>query len=582
MSIFDNYAENRPNLFERARRLFGSDSSAPVADASAIRANAAPSISRNPPRARAAAPEKPSAAPAATRAASVGTTQVAGRASQDQPEIFGDSLQSLLVFSNNSYWRQFALSESISLGDLQKVSIERIAELLADVSPEVSNGLHIRTILSNTGYEIEAINPANGEKDEAAQKELDAMRARVAYNYGTEDVFYNQLFSTLWLRGAIFSEAIFDAAGKKLIDIATPDPKTLAFRKARDPLRGMVNDYGQIQAGQFVSLRNVPTVQYIPLNPFPNRIEGRPIIASSFFIAVFIMAVLRDFKRVVQQQGYPRYDIEIDLEQMKDLMPEDAEDDDGKFEAWAAGVKQAVISYIEQLEPDDTFVHFKGVTVNAPVGALGTNAMTAIDGLFKGLERMAARALKVPPLFMGITDGVSEANANRQFEAFLKDLENGQHMIENGIGAQYTLGLQAAGQNAVAKFRFATMRASERLRDAQADLIEATLAQMCAENAWIDNDEAARRGAKVKAAVAPEPHNGWGGAKLQQQNVNNVAGGTGAPDQGVNRFNALLPPEFRAPTLPEINAARKLFEENAPDEFADLITAPASDASAAN
>lgn len=553
METIGNYGKEK-NFLQRAAALFGYEK----ADVERATPDSSDAPEATPPPVR--------ALPDVTkRATSNGITRVGGRATQDNPEYFGNSFQSLTVFSPNSYWRQYALAENFSMASLQRIPIDKIAELLADISPEVSNALHIRTILSNTGYEIEAKKLDSDEKDEAAQVVLDEIRKQVANNYGTEDVFYNQLFTTLFMRGSILTESIFN--GREMVDIATPDPKTLTFRKAFDPIRGTVNDYGQIQQGQFVSFREIETVKYVPLNPFPNKIEGRSIMPASFFISIFLMAILRDFKRVVQQQGYPRYDIEIDLDALDKLKPEEAETDATKFEEWANAVKSSVINYIESLEPDDTFVHYSGVTVNAPIGALGTNSLTAIDGLFKALERMAARALKVPPLFMGITDGVSEANANRQFEAFLKDLENGQHIIENAIGSQYKLGLEAKGIAARVFFRFATMRVSERLRDAQADLMEAQLAQLQYEMGWISQDTAAERGAKVEKSDQAEPRGAVNAAVDP-----NAAGNTDNVDAGANRL-ASKPRYIRMPTLTEIADARDLFLEVAPDEFADLVIA---------
>lgn len=548
METIDRYTQPKKSLFDRARAWFGNEQPAET-------------------RAETKQPDRqpPPVAPPVRLASSRGITNVVGRGrvSSDSPESFNGSLQGLTVFSNDSYWRKFALAETVNIAELQKIPLDKLAELLADISPEVSMALHIRTILSNTGYEIEAYKLGSDDKDEAAQKELDEMRARVAANYGTEDVFYNQLFLTLWLRGSIITEGIFDAGGRSLIDIATPDPKTLAFRKALDDLRGTVNDFGQWQNGNFVSFRGIEQIRYVPLNPFPNRLEGRPIISATFFIAVFLMAVLRDLKRVIQQQGYPRYDIEIDLANLKDLMPQDAEHDDTKFESWATAVKQSVINAVEGLEPDETFVHYSGVTINQPVGAMSTNSLSAIDGMFKALERMAARACRVPPLFMGITDGVSEANANRQFEAFLKDLENGQHIVENVMGSQYSLGLQAAGKPARVVFRFATMRASERMKDAQADLMEAQLAQLSYEMGWISQDEAAKRGAKVKAADQAKPR----GAALPTVNPA-TAGNVNNVDSGANRGE-----KFRMPTMGEMADAKELFQSFVSEASADLIIA---------
>lgn len=482
-----------------------------------------------------------------------GVKNLSGRVSANHPQELNFS--SLMVFSPNSKWRKYAMSEKFSLAEMSNIPLEDVAELLADVSPEVSNALHIRTILSNSGYEIEARNPTTNEIDEAANDELKKIRKILSRCYGTEDVCYSQAFMTLWLRGGFLAELVLKENLEDFADIAMPDPKTLKFRKLTDPVRGQIWDFGQMQQGTFVSFLEYEQIRYVPFMPFPNRREGRPIISSAFFIAIFIMAVLRDFKRVVQQQGYPRFDIEIDLEMMKELMPDDAENNPEEFEKWADGVVTKISESLEHLEPDEAFVHMKGIAVNKPVGAMGTNSLSAVDGMFNALERMAARACKVPPLFMGIIENVSEANANRQFESFLKDLQSGQHIIENSFAELFELALYAKGFLSKVHFRFAKARESERLRDGQADMMKSQIARYQYDAGWISQDEAAKRGADVDNADVPEP----------RSESTAVTIGTPNGDGGANRT--------RMPTLGDLTEAKAIFEHFAPEAATDLITA---------
>jgi hypothetical protein len=492
-----------------------------------------------------------------------GGKSLAKRVSMGDPNGY-NFMAGLTVFARKSNWRKFALKENVSLAELQKMPIEDIAELLADVSPEVSLALHVRTILSNTGYEIQALKLEVDEVDEVANKALNQMRKCIARYNGTEDVAYNKAFLTLWLRGSVLLELILQDNLKDFADIVNVDPQTLKFRKANDDVRGQVDDFGQYQNGEFISFRQYEQISYIPFMPFPNSIEGRPLISASFFISIFVMAVLRDFKRVIQQQGYPRYAVKIDLEQMKAMMPKDAQDNPAEYAKWAEGLVEQISDHIEGLEPDETFVHTTGVEVPAPVGALGTNSLSALDGLFKSLERMAARALKVPPLFMGIIENVSEANANRQFEGFLKDLQSGQHIIENGYERLYELALQAQGIAARVKFRFQKSRESERVRDAQANILEAQYAAYCEQMGWISHNAAAKLGAKVDQAELEQPLF-WGASP----NAGNMNG-----DAGVNRFLQIVPTDQkqRMPTVAQLNNAKNIFEQFAPDAATDLIT----------
>ena len=121
------------------------------------------------------------------------------------------------------------------------------------------------------------------------------------------------------------------------------------------------------------------------------------------------------------------------------------------------------------------------------------------------LERQAVRALKTAPLLMGITDGVSEANANRQIDLYLMSIRSLQHLCENLLERLLSLALEAQGVAGVVRFRFAEAQGLQRLRNAQVSAIEARVAREQYAAGWISQDEAAKRGAGVDAADVPEP-----------------------------------------------------------------------------
>lgn len=497
-----------------------------------------------------------------------GSANLAQRVSVGDPNQNMSFFSSLAVFSPNSKWRKFALQEKVSLAELQNIPIEDIAELLADVSPEVSLALHIRTILSNAGYKIEARKMDSDDVDEDANNELKAIRKCLSRYYGTEDVIYNQAFLTIWLRGGFLAELVLQDNLEDFADIATPDPKTLRFRKIKDEVRGDIWEYGQYQNGTFIPFNDFQQIKYVPFMPFPNKREGRPLISSSFFIAVFIMAVLRDFKRVIQQQGYPRNDVSIDFSKMQNLIPDNAQNDPAELEKWAKRAVSDITTYIEGLEPDETYVHGEFIEMNQPVGAMSGNILSGFDSLFNALERIAARGCKVPPLFMGIIENVSEANANRQFEAFIKDLQSGQEIVQNTFIDLYELALQAKGFAARVHFEFETNRQSERVRDAQANLLEAQHAAFCYFMGWYSQEQAARFGAKVETPDQDEP---------RENNMQISTGGAGVGetngDGGVNRFLVKGKSKERVPTASDIVNAKNVFQKYSPEAAAEMIVA---------
>lgn len=429
------------------------------------------------------APLKPPLSDDAARAVAMsalpaGIAGAKGRFSVDRPNQIGLLRYFLPPSGPDSTWRSGNLDDRT----LSRMNPTQLMQLLVDVSPDVSRALWDHLRLCNPGWECYVYKSGTETEDQAGTDALHSFWDLLESYYGTIDVVINRLLIGGWLRGAFFGELVLggspgsDAPGARRtsrtfpIDIATPDPASIRFQEVDGGDRGPVPQMGQWQAGEFVPLDR-PTIRYIPVDPLPGVPYGRPIVTPSLFSAVFLLGILHDIRRVVQQQGYPRLDVSIDAEVIKGLMPRDVMQNSAAQKAWIDATVQGVTDYIRGLEPDDTYVHLSSITVNRPVGAVDSSSLGAIDSLIKSLERFLVRALKTMPLLMGTTDGVSEANANRQWEIHAAGVKSLQHPVETMLEWFFTLALRVQGINADVEFRFGELRAAEMLRDAQTEAL---------------------------------------------------------------------------------------------------------------
>lgn len=373
---------------------------------------------------------------------------------------------------------------------LQKLSPHQILELLADISPEVSNALWQFLRFCNPGFKAIALRPSGATTaPQSHQRALDGIVQTISDRHGAIDLVLNRLFLGGFLRGSFVSELVFDEDMRQTLDLAIPDPASIAFRSHTDPLLGVIWEPGQWQNGHWVSL-DLPTFSYVPIDPLPGRPEGRSPASPAILPAIFLLAMFHDLRRVVQQQGYPRIDLEIVAEQLLASMPSELEGDPDGFRIWAQQAVDQVVAEYGKLEPDDAYVHLDSIKVNRPVGTLDSSSLGAVAGLIASLERMLVRALKTMPLLQGITDGVSEANANRQWEMHAASIKALQHLVEQQLERLLGLALQAQGIPAIVQFRFAELRASEQYRDALTESlhIENTIKKYNA--GWISQDQA--------------------------------------------------------------------------------------------
>lgn len=378
---------------------------------------------------------------------------------------------------------------------LERLSPARLLEVLADMSPEVSKALWDFLRMCNPGWEAKA--HGNRASRRAKGKKIPHARGQAATDafldllddyYGSVDIIFGRLFMTVFLRGALFSELVIGADGRTPVDLVTPDPITVRFRRVNDPVRGPIWQPGQWQRGEFVPFDR-PTIRYTPVDPFPDSPYGRPLAASALFVSLFLLGMLHDIRRVVQQQGYPRLDLSLDTEKLATVLDAYSDDPDA-YQAQFQSVVDEVVKAYSNLEPDDAYVHTDVVTVNRPVGAVDASSLGAIDTLIQALERMATRALKSMPLMMGLDRSTSETNSNREYEIFAAGIKSIQHYAETLLERLLTLALEAQGIQASVEFRFAELRAAEELRDAQTETMKIANATAKYQAGWITQDQA--------------------------------------------------------------------------------------------
>lgn len=402
-----------------------------------------------------------------------------GRLSVDTPfTLFGSAHIVKPPSSPELQWQLLRLDNDL----LSRVSPIQLIEYLADLSPDVSRALWDFLRLCNPGWTCEvytAKKPKDGKPDLVGQGMVDSFCSDMENLYGSFDVLIGRMFTAAFLRGALFSELVLDLDGKKMVDWATPDPSTIRFVRFIDLVRGPIWQLSQWQNKPAPELQAVagyvpltwPTIQYIPIDPFPGNPYGRAIAAPALFSSLFLLGLLHDLRRVIAQQGYPRLDISIDMERIRNSMPSKVVNDPVAYKAWVDDTITEVKKAYAQLQPDDTFVHTSVIVMNRPQGVVDSSSLGAVDGLIEALERMNTRALKTMPFMMASTQTTTETLANREWEVQTAGIKSIQHYMETMINTRLNLGMRAQGHIGFAQWTFAQLRATEAQSDAQTEAI---------------------------------------------------------------------------------------------------------------
>ena len=446
-----------------------------------------------------AMPERPTAtpatrharlAPAKARAKSAGIVKTG----EGGPFGIGAAMQTILPPPDHfSKWRRLDLDRDT----WAKADPSELVSLLVNVSPEMSRAVWDYLRLLNSGHEIEAFKPGTEDRDERAQAALDEFVERLEEYHGSFKIIAGRLFMAAITRGAFFAELVLDETGRVPIDIATPDPATVRFRRKEDPERGAIWQAGQWQGGKFVDFDS-PTIRYLPLDPEAGNPYGRPMLCPAIFPTVFLLGLMHDLRRVVAQQGYPRTNIILDLERLKLLY---AELELEEFEEKITELIDHVSVEFGRLEPDDAFVNTDTVKVESAKGAVETSVMGGAAAVITKLEAMALRSLKTMPLLFGVSEGMSEAKANREWEVFGEYISHLQHLAETLLSRLMELALQAQGIVAKVEMRFAGIRRADEHKDELIQQLKLDNAIKAETQGYLDRDAASNYAVGEDAAT---------------------------------------------------------------------------------
>jgi len=414
------------------------------------------------------------------------------------------------VVSPPSAERDWRISE-LDSNTFDRTTPERLTELLVDLSPDISRAYFDWMRDLNPGWEYDVYVPGvEGQRHEAGYQIVDQFLNKTLPSlYGTVDVPLGRLHTGTFMRGGVFLELVIGKDGRTLVDLATPDPSIVRFKRRDDPVRGLVFEPGVQDATQVENWKSydLPTIKYIPLDPMPGNPYGRPMVSSALYTALFILGMLHDLRRVISQQGYPRPDIEIDLEMLANDMPSDLEEDSDARTIWVNNIVAAISKAYAALEPDDAFVHTSVVKLNKPVGTMDAESLGGWSAIIEALERMSVRALKTMPFMMAISESTTETQANRQYEKYMGGVRALQHLAETAIKTVLEYGLRANGILADVKFEFAMNRKGEELRDALGEQQQIANEREKLAAGWTEQDEASLA-VTDHDAVEAEPRDG--------------------------------------------------------------------------
>ena len=371
-----------------------------------------------------------------------------------------------------SPWETWEFKE-IDEENLSRYSIDQVLDIIVSISPEVNVSLWHANRFVNPYFWLEFENPEDMQAIEA----MDRMMEMFTNYYGGFDTLTSQSVAGLFTRGGAFEEMVFAPMQGGLlepVDLVVRDPYWVRFEKQNDPRRGRVWHYGQWINHSFKSFQEDPTILYLPLDPFPGPFYGRSMIGSAIYCVVFLIGLLRDIRRVISNQGYPRLDISVDLQALKPIHDElkSADEKTPDFLTWAQGQINNIMSLYNKLKPHQAYVHTSETTVNPHVGTLNSQGLGMLDEIVRLLERQAVRAMKTVPLLQGSNESLAESQADAQLLVYFESIRSLQRTIATIRSLLLTYGLRMQGILNGVKVHFGEVNEIQAMKRAQTRQVE--------------------------------------------------------------------------------------------------------------
>jgi hypothetical protein len=413
------------------------------------------------------------------------------------------------AFLPRRQYQDIDLNDLTSLGN--QITAQQLLEMFADLSPEVSLALWNTVQLVNTGYKYQ-VKSKDGKRDlSRAKATLDELVDGLNKDGGGIDAVIDSLTITAFLQGAVSGELALTEDLQDVIDLYAVQPWSIYFERDGNQnlvpfqsqtimLSNPAQGYGT--GGYPFKRLNPVTFGYIPIHAAPDDPYGRPPAAPVLQLIAFDLQLLKDIRQSVHANAWGRIDISIIEETLLKNAPSFTADPSGqKKRQWVANQITAFKESYDQIKPDDAFIHSDAVKVTS-IDSSGKTFQ--IDAIVRMLERRLIRSLKQLPVLMGSNEGTTETHGTVQMDIYAAGIKSLQKTIANLLEKLLGVALQVYGISAKVVWEFEPVRATDRLADAQAEMVESQLSAYQRDQGWITQDEASIKLTGSEAVAEPK------------------------------------------------------------------------------
>jgi hypothetical protein len=436
------------------------------------------------------------------------TAPINYQGNDDNPPPLHPGRQSLATNANPLSMLSYAFLPRRQFQDIDLIDMSRwgqsynpqqLIEMLMDLSPHVSRAVSNKTLMTNRGWYFQ-VKSLDGRTDlKRAKARLDALIERINKDSGGLDAIIDSLCISVISQGAACAEIALTDDLEDIDDIYTIQPWTIWFERDSTqrlvPFQEQINiGYGGSRGGNGYGVYGFPykrlnptTFSYIPYQSPPDDAYGRSPIASVLQEIAFDLQMKKDIRAWAHTSAWGRMDVKIIEEKVIATAPTFQNDPTGQQKRnWVDKKIAALAAAYNRIQADDAIIHGDSIEVDS----VDTSGKTfQIDGLLKAIDRRMFMALQELPVLMGSNEGTTETHGTIQLEVYANHIESFQKIISNTFAKLFSVALQVWGIAGKVLWFFEPVRANDRLKDAQADMIESQAEAYKRDQGWKTQDE---------------------------------------------------------------------------------------------
>lgn len=360
---------------------------------------------------------------------------------------------------------------------------------LRRVSPEISMAIWSFMRLSNQGGDIEFTNQ-DGSINEKLQSEWREFTERIGEgnNLGLDGVI-NQLHFSFFVLGAMACEIEVNKERADIVDVYVVSPESIFFKNEKVDGRLIDVPYQNTTKGEVCLGKGNANFYWIPQDPEPEQSQGMLALETSIYPALFQFEIQRSIAKVLQHQGFPKYDVTIDTDKLLKALPPDIRNDSKRAREIIMEQINVISNSFRALDADSDFFHTDEFNIKVVGGADQARSID-IRAISEMVGELVTNGSKTLGTFINKSAGKTETWSTVEFSIMINYIKSCQRASKRMVENIARLWLRTKGVQARVKYTHKSIDYKSDKEREELKAMRLEYATRCLEQGFMTEEEA--------------------------------------------------------------------------------------------